>query len=432
MKRTIAFLVVGFALALALVLEAEPTPTPTASPSPKAMVPPIKIPERTLITPGPIKIIKPTPTPTATLAPIKIPGKTTPTPTVGPIKIPGKTTPTPTPTVGPIKIPGKTSPTPTVGPIKIPGKTTPTPTPKVGPIKIPGKTTPTPTPKVLIPGKTSPTPTVGPIKIPGKTTPTPTPTVGPIKIPGKTTPTPTPKILIPGKITPTPSPAATATPSPVATATPSPVPDKKKDKKDKDVQIWINIDVVPPPPALLGPPIYAGTPPVYHSVPKSQTYFVDGGMAPVPESYTPPPAEAPVEVSPTALRAWNGQPEPPDRAFDQTRIKLQAAEDGSMGWEFYWKTTGPQAQAARWEVATVPFVGGYTAFPPAGLVGYGDASINAESPLSENFFAIDFNSFSKNFEDGARPNKYYMRVVPVDLDGNAIGTPSNFVRVDLP
>jgi hypothetical protein len=52
--------------------------------------------------------------------------------------------------------------------------------------------------------------------------------------------------------------------------------------------------------------------------------------------------------------------------------------------------------------------------------------------LRENFFALDFNDFSKNFDEGARPNKYYMRVVPVDMNGNTVGAASNFVRIDLP
>ena len=48
--------------------------------------------------------------------------------------------------------------------------------------------------------------------------------------------------------------------------------------------------------------------------------------------------------------------------------------------------------------------------------------------LSENFFALHFSSFSKNFEEGCRPNKYYMRVVTIDEDGSA----SNSVRIDPP
>jgi hypothetical protein len=379
MKLKIAFLIAGSGLALVFALNAEPTPTPTSTP--------IKIPGKP----------KPTPKP----PPIKIPGKVTPTPKPPPIKIPGKVTPTPKPP--PIKIPGKVTPTPTMGPIKIPGKVTPTPT--LGPIKIPGKKiTPTPTvkPKFLpnlgnLLSKVTPTPTVGPIKIPGKKI---TPTVGPIKIPGK-------------KITPTVEPPF----------------DKKKNGTGKnDVHFWINIDVNPPPPSQLIIPSI----PVYQSVPASPVNYVPGGVALVPESYNPPPQNAPVEVSPTALRAWNGQEEPPGRAFDQTRVKLSAASEGTASWQFFWQTTGPEPQAARWEVATVPFVGGSTEFPPAGLVGYGDASVSAASPLTESFFAVDFNGFAKNFQEGSVPNKYYMRVVPVDGEGNPAGKPSNFVRVDLP
>jgi hypothetical protein len=35
-------------------------------------------------------------------------------------------------------------------------------------------------------------------------------------------------------------------------------------------------------------------------------------------------------------------------------------------------------------------------------------------------------------KDGSRPNKYYMRVVPVDLEDNGVRKGSNFIRVDLP
>jgi hypothetical protein len=209
-------------------------------------------------------------------------------------------------------------------------------------------------------------------------------------------------------------------------------PGPEKNDNNKDVHVWLNIDLVPPPPSQLGPPIYIPDIPVYHSVPKSQINQVAGGVAPIPESYTPPAENAPVHVSPTALRAWNGQTEPPGRAFDQTQVKLTAAADATLSWQFYWKTAGPQAQAARWEVATVPFADDVTTFPPPGLVGYGDASVDRQPPLTENFFAVDFNSFAKNFEPGAVPKKYYMRVVTVDLEGNAVGSPSNLVRIDLP
>jgi hypothetical protein len=401
MKRNFAFLVVGLGLVLALLLQAAPTPTPAP--------PPIKVPRKKVTPapqPSPIQIPGKNPTPKPQSSPIHVPGKNAPAPTVAPIKTPGKVNPAPTPTPAPIHIPGKhgPTPTPTIAPIKIPGKNGPTPTPTIAPIKIPGKNGPTPTP------------TIAPIKIPGKNGPTPTPTTAPIKIPGKNTgtPTPTPKILIPGK-----------------KIVPPPAPPAKNDNK-KDGHVWINIDVVPPSPSELGPPIHIGNIPGYESVPHSQINRVAGGMAPIPDSYAPPPENAPVQVSPTALRAWNGQAEPPARAFDQTRVKLASAADGSLSWQFYWKTTGPKAEAARWEVATVPFVGGLTTFPPAGLIGYGDASINAEAPLSENFFALDFNSFAKSSSEGPVPKKYYMRVVGVDLEGNTVGTPSNFVRIDLP
>jgi hypothetical protein len=398
----------------------KPSPTPASSPAATVKLPPRIKPSPSITqfkaSPTP-KIPKPTATPT--INPSKIP-KASPTATINPLKIPNAT---PSPTVqnrGP-RPPRRPSPSPTITPLNTPGKTSPTPTATTGPIKIPGKTSPTPTP------------TVGPIKIPGKTSPTPTATTAPIKIPGKTSPTPTAtisKILIPGKkTTPTPTPTKILIPGKKATPTPTPW---KKDKKHKDAHIWININVMPPPPTLLGPPIYEGHPPVRHSIPKSAPHFMDDGYVPVPETYTPPPAEAPVEESPTQLRAWNGQDDDATRAFDQTRVKVVTGEDQTMSWQFYWKTTGPAAQAARWEVATVPFIAGVTTFPPAGLVGYGDASVDAESPLSENFFAIDFNSFSANFEEGSRPNKYYMRVVPVDLEGNVVGKPSNFIRVDLP
>jgi hypothetical protein len=395
MKKIIASLIAGSLLIAAFSLTAEPTPTST--PSPKGTIPPGKLPHKPVLTATPHSLkTTPPPKPVPTMThPVKLPK---------PLASATLSKPKPTATLGPIKLP-KTSPTPTIAPIKIPGKTSPTPTATMGPIKIPGKTSPTPTP------------TVGPIKIPGKTSPTPTTTPTKILIPGKPSPTPssTPtKILIPGKkITPTPTPW-------------------KKDKKHKDVHVWMNLNVVPPPAALLGPPVYEGHPPVRHSIPKSFVQQVDGGYVPVPETYVPPPAEAPVEESPTQLRAWNGQDDDATRAFDQTSVKVVAAEDKTMTWQFYWKTTGPAAQAARWEVATVPFTAGVTTFPPDGLAGYGDASVNAETPLSENFFAVDLNSFSANFEEGARPNKYYMRIVPVDAEGNVVGKASNFIRVDLP
>ena len=404
MKLPIALFAAVSGLALPFALKAEPTPTPTPTPTPKRL-------------------------------PIRIPGKSTPAPKPTPIPIPGGS-----PRPGPIQL---NSPVPSATPIKIPkggggsgGRPgpiqLPTPTPTVEPIKIPGKITPTPTGgPIKIPGKITPTPTVGPIKIPGKVTPTPT--VGPIKIPGKITPTPTvgPK-LIPGGpfelVTPTPSPTLTVGPG----LQYSPSKKKKKGLGKNDVSFWLNIDLAPPPPSQLGPTLVIPSIPVYQEVPASSVNFVPGGVAPVPETYVPPPQDAPVEITPTALRAWNGLESEEERAFDQTRVKLAGTGEGNASWQFFWKTTGPEPQATRWEVATVPFVGGVTDFPPAGLVGYGDASPDADSSLTENFFAIDFNGFAKNFEEGAVPDKYYMRVVPVDGEGNPIGKPSNFVRVDLP
>ena len=78
----------------------------------------------------------------------------------------------------------------------------------------------------------------------------------------------------------------------------------------------------------------------------------------------------------------------------------------------------------------MPFVSAN--FPPPGLVSYGDASVNANAPLTKNFFAIDFNSVAQNLPADARPTKYYLRVVPLDGDGNPVTKPSNFVRVDVP
>jgi len=189
--------------------------------------------------------------------------------------------------------------------------------------------------------------------------------------------------------------------------------------------VWINIDVNPPPPAV----IYIPRPPVYQAVSRSEVVYVQGGIAAVPEDYTPP-AEAP--EGPTSLRAWNGDPAPEIRAFDQTRVKVAPAPDGTLSWQFYWQTKDAAPQAARWEVATVPFVSGAETFPPAGLVAYGDASLDAEVPTMANFFAVDFGSLTKGLEEAPPLRQVYMRVVPVDGDGKAVVAPSNFVRVDLP
>jgi hypothetical protein len=208
-------------------------------------------------------------------------------------------------------------------------------------------------------------------------------------------------------------------------------PAENKSEPSKS-HVWLNIDVDPPSPSQLGAPIIIPKIPPSEAIPLSEVNLVADGMAPVPENYSPPPQDAPVEISPTALRAWNGQEKTEERAFDQTKVKAVAGDKGTAPWQFFWKSTGPAAQAARWEVAAVPFVDGFADFPAAGLVGYGDASVNVEGGVSENFFAVDFNTFSKNFAGGETPKKYYMRVVPVDQDGNTVGKASNFVRVDLP
>lgn len=276
-------------------------------------------------------------------------------------------------------------------------------------------------------------------------------------------PVPTPKATPPNKIA---QPSVTPKPTPpekiaAPTVTPAPAPPKKlapkptpfkplptapplKGPKDKDPHenkwggkgskwngkggwdVWINVDFTPPPP----PPIHIPAPPVYQSVQHSPVVYASGGIAPVPDDYTPP-AEAPPQSGPTALRAWNGDPAPETRKFDQTHVKVAPAPDGTLSWQFFWQTTGAEPQAARWEVATVPFVGGAETFPPAGLVAYGDASLNAEIPAMSNFFAVDFGALTEGLEDAPPLTQVYMRVVPVDGEGNPVIAPSNFVRVDL-
>jgi hypothetical protein len=401
------------------------TPTPTPTPTPRIVLPPVKV--------------LPTATPKATVPPFRpdipiLPGKAAPTPTPRPIN-PGQVGPRVSPF--PFPTPGKKAtptPAPTIGPLK-PKFPTATPTPKIGfPGKIP---TPTPTPKIKIPTPT-PTPKLGfTPKIP---TPTPTPK---ILVPKFPTPTPTPKILIPknpkivpkfppfGTPTPTATPAPTAAPPAATPTAPPATPPPGKGSKGVDVNIWVNIDVMPPPPAQLEP-VYIPRVPVYREVRRSQVVHVPGGIVPVPETYTPPPAEGVVQTTPTALRAWNGEPDEAVRAFDQTHVKLTPRDDNALSWQFYWKTAGAEPQAARWEVATVPFVPGADEFPPAGLVAYGDASLDAELPAMENFFSIDFAALLGGLEGAAELRQLYMRVVPVDGNGNPAVTPSNFVRVDLP
>jgi hypothetical protein len=225
-------------------------------------------------------------------------------------------------------------------------------------------------------------------------------------------------------------------PKPVPTAPPLKGPvDNNPDDKGKGSKwkgkggwnVWINIDVNPPPPTV----IYVPSVPVYQAVKRSEVVHVQGGIAPVPEDYAPP-AEAPPQEGPTALRAWNGDPAPETRKFDQTRVKIAPGPDGAQSWEFFWATSGAEPQAARWEVATVPFVAGVETFPPAGLVAYGDASLDAEVPAMGNFFAIDFGALTQGIEDAPPLRQVYMRVVPVDGDGKPAVAPSNFVRIDLP
>jgi hypothetical protein len=237
------------------------------------------------------------------------------------------------------------------------------------------------------------------------------------------------KKLVPGPQNWQPAPKPVPTAPPLKGPTPQPTGENKGSKwKGKGGwNVWINVDVNPPPPNV----IYVPPAPVYQSVARSKVVYVQGGIAPVPEDYAPP-AEAPEQAGPTALRAWNGDPEPETRAFDQTHVKVAPAPDGTLSWQFFWQTTGAEPQAARWEVATVPFVQGVETFPPAGLVAYGDASVDAEVPTVANFFAIDFAALTSGLEDAPPLKQVYMRVVPVDGDGKAVVAPSNFVRIDLP
>ena len=339
----------------------------------------------------------------------------------------------------------------------MPARVTPpnaTPAPTAPKIKLPGPTPKATPPKIAIPKPTA-QPTA-PKNIAPVPKPTATATAPKLKMPdAKPTPTP-PKLGIP-KATPAATPPKDIAPKPTATPkkklvpgpqdwkpAPKPVPTAPplKGPQDKDPgnngkgskwkgksgwNVWINIDVNPPPPTV----IYVPSVPVYQAVQRSEVVHVQGGIAPVPEDYTPP-AEAPPQEGPTALRAWNGDPAPETRKFDQTRVKVIPAPDGTSAWQFFWQTSGAEPQAARWEVATVPFVGGVETFPPAGLVAYGDASLDAEIPAMANFFAIDFGALTQGIEDAPPLRQVYMRVVPVDGDGKPVVAPSNFVRIDLP
>jgi hypothetical protein len=314
----------------------------------------------------------------------------------------------PAPTAPPkLKFPAST-PAPTVPPkLKLPDAT---PAPSAGPkLKLPG-VTPTVTPNPTLPPK---------LKVPGVT---PKPTLPPkVKIPAPTV-TPTPKVLIPPKLK-LPKPGATPTPKiivpkPKGTPTATPVPAPTATPAD-----------VPAPPQL--PPIVINVIPVFHDVHVSEVVYVPSSYAPVPQEAPPPPVESKTaQVSPTGLRAWNGEVAQERRAFDQTRVELAPAADGSRSWQFYWQTTIPNAQAARWEIASMPFYPGSQEFPPVGLVAYGDASIDLESPVKENFFAVDFSAFEK--ADEPVPKRLYMRVVPVNDQGEPAGESSNAVRIDRP
>jgi hypothetical protein len=183
--------------------------------------------------------------------------------------------------------------------------------------------------------------------------------------------------------------------------------------------------------------------PDYRDVPPPDVIYLPDG--PMPEKKLAPSttqqpsstrkkssvAQTTVAAIPTALRAWNGQESHALRAFDQTRAILVPGTDGSASWQFYWKTDVADAQSARWEITSIPFVAGATSWPPAGLIAYGDASIRAALPMIENFFTIDFSALSKDPAASAM-SEYYLRVVPVDGNGEAIGAPSNFVRIERP
>ena len=312
-----------------------PPATPAPTPAPK-----IKTPAVTPAPSVPPKIKAPLATPKPTAKPkLKTP-EATPLPSATPkLKSPGVT---PAPTTTPkLKFPGVT-PSPTVAPkLKFPGVTpVPSATPK---LKLPGST-PTSSPKVLIPPK--------------------------LKIP---TPTPTPKVLVPA---PKSSPVTTA--PPLHGGKPGPGPD------------------VPEPSHLPG--LVIRIVPVFSAVRPSEIVYVPSSYAPIPEHAPPPPTAteaSAAKANPTGLRAWNGDIAEDQRAFDQTRIAVAPALDGSRTWQFYWQTSLPGVEAARWEIARMPFYPGMAEFPPAGLVAYGDASIDAAAPVQENFFALDFSTFEK-------------------------------------
>jgi hypothetical protein len=205
----------------------------------------------------------------------------------------------------------------------------------------------------------------------------------------------------------------------------------KTSESEKEASAETNFDANPPAPGDLGAPIIIPMIPRYDAVPRSKVLFLPNGNVPIPVSYAPPGSDAPAQVSPTSLRAWNGEMTRETRTFDQTRVEVSTGADGVRRWQFFWRTKDAKPRAARWEVSTAPFVDDASKFPPPGLIAYGDASVNAQSPTMENFFAVEFNSLAKNFGNAAPPSQLYLRVVPVDASGNAAAAPSNWIRVDI-
>ncbi len=185
---------------------------------------------------------------------------------------------------------------------------------------------------------------------------------------------------------------------------------------------------MPAPPKL--PPLVISVVPVFASVHYSEIVFVPENLVPAPEGAPPPMPSETGEPGPTALRAWNGEVAEERRAFDQTRIEVAPQEDGARNWQFYWQTRLPDVTAARWEISTMPFYPGQSDFPPVGLIAYGDASLDAESPVQENFYGLDLAAFEKAGQ--AVPRRLYMRVVPIDDQGQPVGETSNAIRIDRP
>ncbi|MDQ6912752.1 MAG: hypothetical protein M3128_07735 [Verrucomicrobiota bacterium] len=232
----------------------------------------------------------------------------------------------------------------------------------------------------------------------------------------------------------TPSSVATSTPARKVVATKVLIPPLRKNSNagaNEEAYTAADIDANPPAPGELGAPIVIPMIPRYDAVPRSKALYLPDGNAPIPVDYTPPTPDGPVQVSPTSLRAWNGEMTRETRTFDQTRVQVTTGADDAKRWQFFWRTGGGKPRAARWEISMVPFVDDGNAFPPAGLVAYGDASVAAPSPAMENFFAVEFSSLAKHFGDEPMPSRFYLRVVPVDGSGHPAAQPSNWVRIDL-